>query len=97
MADSGLPSIQRSFTSREQSEALQAEVARWARDGWTVSHVGAVQAVLQRKKRIGWFWNLLLAIITGGLWLIVVIVRVVNRKIQTKILTVDTFGTVTAK
>jgi len=97
MADSGLPSIQRSFTSREQGEALQAEVARWARDGWTVSHVGGVQAVLQRKKRIGWFWNLILTIITGGLWLIVVIVRVVNRKIETKILTVDGYGTVTAK
>jgi hypothetical protein len=97
MADSGSLSTQRSYTSREQSDALHAEVARWAQDGWTVSHVGGSQAVLQRQKRIGWFWNLILTIITGGLWLIVVIVRVVNRKIETKVLTVDAYGTVTSR
>ena len=73
---------------------LNAEVARYASQGWTVSTVHGQQAVLQRKKRIGWFWNLILTVLTAGLWLIVVIIRVVNRKIQTLIVTVDAYGRV---
>lgn len=77
-----------------RSTALNAEVARYARKGWTVSSVTPGQAVLQRKKKIGVLLNVLLSIITGGLWLIVVIVRVVNRKVETKIITVDAYGKV---
>ena len=73
---------------------LNAEVARYANQGWTVSSVSAGQGVLQRTKRIGWFWNLLLVIITAGLWLIVIIIRVVNRKIETRIVRVDAYGRV---
>ena len=79
------------------SAILNAEVARYASQGWTVSTVHAGQAVLQRKKRIGWFWNLILTLITAGLWLIVVIIRVVNRKIQTLIISVDAYGKVTTR
>ena len=68
---------------------LNAEVARLAEQGWTVGGVSAGQGILQRKKRIGWFWNTVLTLLTGGLWLIVVIVRVVNRKIETRVVTVD--------
>jgi hypothetical protein len=73
---------------------LNDAVASYARAGWTVNSVAGGQAVLSRKKRIGWFWNLILTLITGGLWLIVVIIRVVNRKILTVILTVDEAGNV---
>jgi hypothetical protein len=73
---------------------LNAEVARYANQGWEVSSVSAGQGVLQRKKRIGWFWNLILTILTGGLWLIVIIIRVVNRKIETRIVRVDAYGRV---
>lgn len=80
-----------------RTEILNQAVARYARDGWTVNSVAGFQAVLSRKKRIGWFWNLILALITAGLWLIVVIIRVVNRKILTVVLTVDAYGTVTER
>lgn len=76
---------------------LNAEVANLARAGWTVSSIAGAQAVLQRKKRIGWFWNLILALLTAGLWLIVVIIRVVNRKIETKIVSVDAYGRVSIR
>jgi len=76
---------------------LNAEVARYAARGWTVSSVQGQQAVLQRKKRIGWFWNLILTLVTAGLWLIVVIIRVVNRKIESLILTVDGYGRVSTR
>ena len=80
--------------SPDYSALLNAEVARWAAQGWTVSSVSGNQAIVQRKKRIGWFWNLILTLITAGLWLIVVIIRVVNRKIETRVITVDEYGAV---
>lgn len=79
------------------SPALNAEIARFASQGWTVSSVADGQAVLQRKKRIGWFWNILLTLLTGGLWLIVVLVRIINRKNETIILSVDPSGRVVAR
>lgn len=82
------------MTPAQQAAALNAEVARWASNGWTVGSVGDGQAIVQRKKRIGWFWNLILTLITAGLWLIVVIIRVVNRKIETRVITVDEYGAV---
>ena len=80
-----------------RARILDEEVARAARDGWQVASVGAGQAVLQRQKRIGWFWNLILTLVTAGLWLIVVIIRVVNRKIQTLVITVDLNGRVSRR
>ncbi|KQQ52638.1 hypothetical protein ASF68_10080 [Plantibacter sp. Leaf314] len=76
---------------------LNAEVARYAARGWSVSSVQGQQAVLQRQKRIGWFWNLVLTLITGGLWLIVVIIRVVNRKVESLIVTVDAYGRISTR
>lgn len=76
---------------------LNAEVARYAARGWTVSSVQGQQAVLQRQKRIGWFWNLILTLVTGGLWLIVVIIRVVNRKVESLIVTVDAYGRISTR
>jgi hypothetical protein len=81
----------------DSTAALNAEIARFATQGWTVSSVSDGQAVLQRKKRIGWFWNLLLTLLTGGLWLIVVIIRLVNRKTETLILSVDPSGRVVTR
>ena len=34
---------------------LNAEIARYAAEGWTVQTVSAGQAVLSRNKRMGWF------------------------------------------
>ncbi|AQX78796.1 hypothetical protein BWO91_01220 [Plantibacter flavus] len=76
---------------------LNAEVARYAARGWTVSSVQGQQAVLQRQKRIGWFWNLILTLLLGGLWLIVVIIRVVNRKVESLIVTVDAYGRISTR
>ena len=76
---------------------LNAEVARYAARGWTVSSMQGQQAVLQRQKRIGWFWNLILTLLTGGLWLIVVIIRVVNRKVESLIVTVDAYGRISTR
>lgn len=73
---------------------LNAEVAKQASRGWTVQTVSSGQAVLSRNVKIGWFWNIILSLLTAGLWLIVVIVRVVNRKKETLVIQVDAYGRV---
>ena len=79
-----------------RSQILNAEVAKYAKRGWTVETVSSGQAVLSKNKRIGWFWNLVLIILTGGLWLIYVAYRALNRKKLTTVVTVDASGRVTA-
>lgn len=83
--------------SAARKRILNAEVARHASKGWSVQSVADDQAILQRKKKLGVVSNVLLSIITGGIWLIVVVVKIVNRKVQTKIITVDESGHITVR
>ncbi|PWC03014.1 hypothetical protein [Agromyces badenianii] len=80
------------LSDESRAQLLNAEVARYAQRGWNVQSVAAGQAVLSKNKRIGWFWNLILVLLTGGLWLIYVVYRALNRKVQTVIITVDATG-----
>ncbi|HEY6800167.1 MAG TPA: hypothetical protein VI121_05955 [Agromyces sp.] len=81
-------------TEATRTQILNAEVAKYAKRGWSVETASAGQAVLSKNKRIGWFWNLILVILTGGLWLIYVVYRALNRKKITAIITVDEYGQV---
>ena len=85
------------LSEEARARILNAEVANYSRQGWTVETAAAGQAVLSKNKRIGWFWNLILVILTGGLWLIYVVYRALNRKKLTTILTVDQYGRVQAR
>jgi activator of 2-hydroxyglutaryl-CoA dehydratase len=80
------------LSEESRAQLLNAEVAKYAQRGWTVQSVAAGQAVVSKNKRIGWFWNLILVLLTGGLWLIYVIYRALNRKVQTVVITVDPAG-----
>ena len=74
--------------------ALNAEVARYTGKGYGVESSTPGQVVLAKKRRVGLFWNVVLSIITGGLWLIVVLYRVLNRKHDRVVLYVDASGAV---
>ncbi|MFB9310578.1 activator of 2-hydroxyglutaryl-CoA dehydratase [Agromyces hippuratus] len=80
------------LSDESRAQLLNAEVAKYAQRGWTVQSVAAGQAVVSKNKRIGWFWNLILVLLTGGLWLIYVVYRALNRKVQTVVITVDPAG-----
>ena len=80
------------LSDESRAQLLNAEVAKYAQRGWTVQSVAAGQAVVSKNKRIGWFWNLILVVLTGGLWLIYVVYRALNRKVQTVVITVDPTG-----
>ena len=86
-----------SLSTEARTEVLNAEVARYAGKGWTVNSVQGSQAVLSRKKKVGLWLNLILSVLTGGLWLIVVLVKVVNRKVESLIVNVDAYGKVSRR
>ncbi len=72
--------------------ALDADVARMVAEGYSVESRTPTQAVLVKKSRIGWFWNTVLVLVTGGLWLIVVAYRLVNRKSSRVVITIGPDG-----
>ena len=80
------------LSDESRAQLLNAEVAKYAQRGWTVQSVAAGQAVVSKNKRIGWFWNLILVLVTGGLWLIYVVYRALNRKVETVVISVDPAG-----
>ena len=65
---------------------LDQTVAEHVNKGWAVESRTETQAVVSRKSRIGWFWNTVLSIFTGGIWLLVVLYKVINRKVERKVL-----------
>lgn len=71
---------------------LDQAVASYVARGWAVESRTDTQVVLTRKPRIGWFWNIVLTVLTGGLWLVVVFFKLVNRKVERKVLTADPAG-----
>lgn len=76
------------------SAALDAEVAKYTRDGYAVEMRTDTQAVVSKKAKIGWFWNTVLTLLTAGFWLIIVVYKLVNRKVERVTLTVDAEGKV---
>lgn len=80
--------------------ALDAEVAKWARQGYTVTDRTPGQVILQRKQKIG-AWRILifvlLAITIIGLFLIPLIARALSRKMETVVVTVDASGKVRSR
>lgn len=75
---------------------MDQAVANYIAQGWSVESRSETQVVLARKKRIGWFWNILLTCVTV-LWGIVLIYKIVNRKIEHVVLTLDPSGQVRTK
>jgi hypothetical protein len=66
---------------------LDQKVAEYVNKGWAVESRTDTQAVMAKKKRIGWAWNIILSVLTGGLWLLVVLYKVINRKVERVVLT----------
>jgi hypothetical protein len=84
----------RGLSVTERDSILNHEVSRYAGKGYAVESASNGQAVLSKRSRIGWFWNIVLSVLTGGLWLIVVLYKVLNRKSERVVLFVDAAGAV---
>ena len=83
------------FLNHEQrADILNREVARLVSMGWAAESVTQTQAVLFKARRIGWFWNLIFTLVTGGFWAIIWIIRILVNKGKRIVLFVDEFGNI---
>ncbi|MGO1769985.1 MAG: hypothetical protein ACTHZX_08530 [Microbacterium sp.] len=79
------------------SAELDKRVAKFSHDGYTVVDRTPRQVILQRKKRMGWLKPLILlalAVTVIGLFFIPLVLGVLNRKMETVVLTLDDSGKV---
>jgi CHASE1-domain containing sensor protein len=80
------------LSQAELDDRLFARVAVLARDQWQVESKTSNSVILSRPKKIKFWLNLLLSLITGGLWLIYVLYRVVNRQRESRIVRISKDG-----
>lgn len=74
---------------------LMAEIATWTGKGWTVEATTRLfgrSTTLREPKWQAFLRDVLLVIVTAGLWLVYIIYRVLVGKTSNKIITVDRFG-----
>jgi hypothetical protein len=84
--------------SKEQRTAiLNVEIARWAALGWVLEDVSfGTQAMMRKSKLRVLGWDVLLAVLTLGLWLVYVICRSAIGRETSLIILVDRHGSVKA-
>lgn len=78
-------------------DPLNDHVTKYVSKGYEVSSRTPTQVVLTKERKLGLLWwvvNLILASLTGGLWLIYVIYRVVNKRTHQVVFTVQDDGRV---
>ncbi len=78
-------------------DPLNEYVTKYVSKGYEVSSRTRTQVVMAKERKLGLLWwvvNLILAALTGGLWLIYVIYRVVNKRSDQVVFTVEDGGRV---
>jgi hypothetical protein len=81
-----------SKTTGELRQILQNEVATWLPKGYQIQTMTDTQAILTRKKKIKVLTHVILAILTVGIWLIIPLIQLINRKQQTLVISVEPSG-----
>lgn len=71
---------------------LDRAAARYMLHGYTETFNDGHQAVLVKRQQVNVPLNLVLAIITGGFWLVVLALRLLNWPTDRAVLTVDAAG-----
>jgi hypothetical protein len=92
----------RVVSATERDAILNEATAAFARREWTITSVFAGQAIAQRRIPVGgttpwisvvfWVASILLTLVTGGLWLIVLVIQYLSRATETTVITVDSYG-----
>jgi hypothetical protein len=83
------------LSAAQRTSILEVELATWARKGWTVeATLFGNQAMLRKSKWRVFGRDLLLVVVTAGLWLIYVIYRTLIGRSTSMIIKVDRYGTV---
>jgi len=71
---------------------LDRAVAKYVQHGYSVKSNNGRQAVVVKRQQVNVLLNLGLTIITGGLWLIVLALRLLNWPTDRAVLTIDAAG-----
>lgn len=82
------------LTTDQRADILNREVSRWVSNGWGTESVTSTQAVLFKKRKARILLNLLLTVITGGLWGIVWIVLAIRGGGKRQVLFVNELGNI---
>jgi hypothetical protein len=76
---------------------LDRAVARYLQHGYSVVSNSGTRAVVAKRQQVSVLLNLGLALITGGLWLIVLAIRLLNWPADRAVLAVDEWGGLTGE
>lgn len=82
----------RRLSDAERRATLDRAVGRYVLHGYSETFNDGHQAVLVKRQRVNVPLNLALTIITGGFWLVVLALRLLNWPTDRAILTVDASG-----
>lgn len=80
--------------------AFDREVSKYAREGYSVVDRTPTQVTLQRKKKIGALKPVLLVLLActvAGIFFIPLVLGILNRKVETVVISVDDRGKVRVK
>jgi hypothetical protein len=79
-------------TAAERRALLDRAVAKYVQHGYRVASNDGRRAVVTKRQQVNVLLNLLLTIVTGGLWLVVLALRLLNWPTDRAVLTVDESG-----
>lgn len=82
----------RRLSDADRRSILDRAVTKYAQHGYSVVSNTGRQAVVSKRQRVNVPVNALLALLTGGLWLVVLALRLLNRPVDRVVLTVDDSG-----
>ena len=95
------------ISTDRRDDILNRVVAIYAQEGWTISAVYAGQAIAQRRVPLGgyktwiniiyWVVAILATILSGGLFLLVLLALYLGRATETVIINVDEHGTISTR
>ena len=82
------------MTMEHRRNLLQREIVKYVNQGYQVQSSTDTQVVLSKKKKIRLITHILIALLTAGIWQIVPLIQIINRKQNTIVLSVDQFGNI---
>ena len=82
------------ITMEQRRNLLQREIVKFVNQGYQVQSITDTQVVLSKKKKIRLITHIVIALLTAGIWLIVPLIQIINRKQNTIVLSVDEFGNI---
>lgn len=85
------------LSAEERRAILDRAVARYVQHGYRVQSDSGTQAVVAKRQRVSVFPNLLLTVVTGGIWLVFLGFRLLNWPTDRAVLSVDAAGELTGE